>query len=76
GGGFWGDATWDFAPISPLAVPTMLAGYRTIALLDNVTSAEARILWQHVVLRFLQSGNTSSAAATGHTSGLDSCGIP
>jgi aminoglycoside phosphotransferase (APT) family kinase protein len=49
GGVFWGDATWDFAPVSLLAVPPMLAGYRTIACLDNDATAEARILWHHVV---------------------------
>ena len=49
GGAFWGDATWDFAPVSLLAVPDMLAGYRPIARLDNDASAEARILWHHVV---------------------------
>jgi aminoglycoside phosphotransferase (APT) family kinase protein len=49
GGVFWGDATWDFAPVSLLAVPPMLAGYRAICALDNDATAEARILWHHVV---------------------------
>ncbi len=49
GGVFWRDTTWDFAPVSLLTVSPMLAGYRTITCLDNDATAEARILWHHVV---------------------------
>lgn len=48
GSAYWGDATWDFVPVSLRAVPFMLEGYRTIAPLDNDATAEARIVWHQV----------------------------
>lgn len=48
GGAFWGDATWDFVPVSLRAVPLMLESYRAMTPLDNDATAEARILWLHV----------------------------
>jgi aminoglycoside phosphotransferase (APT) family kinase protein len=48
GGASWGDATWDFVPVSLSVVPVMLEGYRAVAPLDNNATAEARILWHHV----------------------------
>ena len=50
GGAHWGDPSWDFTPVSLLAVPLMLEGYRMLAALDDDATAEARIVWHHLQL--------------------------
>ena len=44
----WGDPAEDFAGIPLRAVPSMLAGYRELAMLPEDDMAEARILWRHL----------------------------
>lgn len=44
----WGDAAEDFAGIPLRVVPSMLTGYRELALLPKDDMAEARILWRHL----------------------------
>jgi aminoglycoside phosphotransferase (APT) family kinase protein len=49
-GAGWLDPVWDFAGVSLASVPSMLAGYREVAPLEEDGSAEARILWCHLQL--------------------------
>ena len=44
----WGDPAEDFAGVPLRAVPSMLTGYRELALLPEDDMAEARILWRHL----------------------------
>jgi aminoglycoside phosphotransferase (APT) family kinase protein len=44
----WGDPAHDFAGIPLRAVPSMLAGYRELALLPEDEMVEARIVWRHL----------------------------
>jgi aminoglycoside phosphotransferase (APT) family kinase protein len=46
----WGDPAWDFAGVPLRAAPWLLAGYRTVAPVENDETAEARILWRHLQL--------------------------
>jgi len=46
----WGDPAWDFAGVPLRAVPSLLEGYREIALLEADETMEARILWRQVQL--------------------------
>ena len=50
----WGDAGWgdpalEFRALPTRAVPAVLAGYREVAPLDGDETAEARILYDHVL---------------------------
>jgi aminoglycoside phosphotransferase (APT) family kinase protein len=54
----WGDARWgdvaiDFAGMPLRAVPAVLAGYREVAPLEGDATAEARILWFHLLLALM-----------------------
>lgn len=44
----WGDPAWDFFGMPLRAVPTILAGHRSLAPLGADEGAEARILWRHL----------------------------
>lgn len=44
----WGDPALEFHALWVWAVPHALAGYREVAPLDGDSSAEARILWDHL----------------------------
>ncbi len=47
-GAGWMDPVWDFVPVSLLAVPYILEGYRSVSRVSGDATAEARILWHHV----------------------------
>jgi aminoglycoside phosphotransferase (APT) family kinase protein len=49
-GAIWGDSAWDLAVVSLHAAPWLLEGYRTVAPLPHDSTAEARILWNHLRL--------------------------
>lgn len=50
GGVVWTDPAWDFVPVTLRVVPAMLRGYRSIAPMAGDSTAEARILWNHLLL--------------------------
>jgi Ser/Thr protein kinase RdoA (MazF antagonist) len=45
----WGDPATDFVDTPARFLPLVLAGYREIGPIDGDASAEARILWDHLV---------------------------
>jgi aminoglycoside phosphotransferase (APT) family kinase protein len=49
----WGDAAFDFIGMPLRAVPFALEGHRAVAPLDDDETAEARILWHHLLLALL-----------------------
>jgi hypothetical protein len=51
-GAGWLDPVWDFAGVSLDVVPALLAGHRSVAPLVEDGSAEARLCWCQVQIRF------------------------